>query len=89
MSSIIWAKTLKIVKKKLSDNNLPPLDLTGLTLEFAEENIEAVVKALRMSQEGDKENRWTYTWRGEEDIVVERLGTILRSFEKYTKYVGT
>ncbi|RPB22655.1 hypothetical protein L211DRAFT_315335 [Terfezia boudieri ATCC MYA-4762] len=72
-SSQVWAKALEIAKKKLSDNNLPPLDLTNLTSQSAEENIEAVVKALNTAQEDDKKNRWSYTWRGKEVIVVERL----------------
>ena len=84
---MVWAKALDIAKKKLSDNNLPPLDLTNLTSQSTEENIEAVVKALNTAQEGDKKERWSYTWRGKEVIVVERLGKILKSVEKYTKVV--
>ena len=49
-SSQVWAKALEIAKKKLSDNNLPSLDLTNLTSQSAEENIDAVVTALNAAQ---------------------------------------
>ncbi|RPB22652.1 hypothetical protein L211DRAFT_826561 [Terfezia boudieri ATCC MYA-4762] len=87
-SSQVWAKALEIAKKKLSDKNLPPLDLTNLTSQSAEENIEAVIKALNTAQEDDKKNRWSYTWRGKEVIVVERLGKILKNVEKYSQVVN-
>ena len=101
-SSVVWAKALQIAKKKLSDNNLPPLDLTNVTSQSAEENIKAfinavkaeenvkaIVKVLNISQENKKKKRWNYTWQGKEVIVVERLGKILRSVEKYSKVVDT
>jgi len=88
-SSQVWAKALEIVKQKLSDNNLPPLDLTNLTSQSAEENIEAVVKALNNAQDDDKKKRWSYTWCGKEVIVVERWGKILKNVEKYSGVVGT
>ena len=56
---------------------------------MAEENIEAVVKALITAQEDDKKKRWSYTWRGKEVIFVEHLGKALKSVEKYTKVVDT
>ena len=87
--SQVWAKALEITKKKLRDNNLPPLDLTNLTFQSAEENIGVVVEALVAVQEDDKKKRWSYTWRGKEVVVVERLGKILKSMEKYTKVVDT
>ena len=87
--SVVWAKALQITKKKLGDNSLPPLDLTNITSQSAEENIRAVVRALNISQEDKKKKRWSYTWRGREVIVVERLGKILRSVEKYSKVVDT
>jgi len=59
----------------------------NLTSQSAEENIEAVVKALNIAQEDDKKKRWGYTWRGKEVIVVERLGKILKSVEKYSRIV--
>ena len=87
-SSMVWTKALQIVKQKLSDNNLPPLDLTNLTSQSVEENMKAVVKALNASQQDDKKNQWRYTWNGEEVIIVERLGKILRSIGKYSKVVS-
>ena len=88
-SSVVWAKALEIATKKLSDNNLPPLNLTNLTSQSAEENIEAIIKALNTIQEDDKKKRWSYIWHGKEVIVVERLGKILKSMEKYSKVVNT
>ena len=85
--SVVWAKALEIAIKKLNDNNLPPLDLTNLTSQSAEENIETVVKALNILQEDDNKKRWSYTWHGKEVIVVERLGHILKGIEKYSKTV--
>lgn len=84
-SSMVWAKALKIAKEKLGDNF--PLDLTNLTSQSAEENIEAVIRTLNTLQEHDKKKRWSYTWRGKEVIVVERLGKILKSIERYSKVV--
>ena len=88
-SSLVWAKALEIAVKKLHDNNLPPLDLTNLTSQSAEENIEAIIEALNTLQEDDKKKRWSYTWHGKEVIVMERLGKILKSMEKCSKVVDT
>ena len=64
-SSVAWTKALEFAKQKLSDNNLPPLNLTNLTSRSVEENIQAVITALNTLQEGDrrKRKRWSYTWR--------------------------
>ncbi|KAF8428005.1 hypothetical protein BGX38DRAFT_435818 [Terfezia claveryi] len=83
----VWAKALEFAEKKLADNNLPPLNLTNLTSQSAEENIEAVIEALNTVQKDHKKKRWSYTWRGKEVIVVERLGKILKEVEKYSKVV--
>lgn len=87
-SSIVWAEALKIAKNKLGDNNLP-LDLTNLTSQSAEENIEAVIDALNILQGDDKKNRLKFNWNGKKVIVVERLGRILKRVEKYSKVVDT
>ena len=86
---MVWAKTLEITKKKLNDNNLPPLNLTNLTSQSAEEYINIVIEALNTLQEDEKKKRWSYTWRGKKIIVVERLGKILKIVEKYSKVVDT
>ncbi|KAF8436093.1 hypothetical protein BGX38DRAFT_100554 [Terfezia claveryi] len=86
-ASQVWAKTLELAEKKLNDNNLPPLNPTNLTSQSAEENIEAVIKALNTVQKDDKKKRWSYTWRGKKVIVVERLGKLLKNVEKYSKVV--
>ena len=88
-SSVVWAKTLEIANKKLSENNLPPLDLSNLTSQSAEENIEAVVEALNTLHQDHKKKKWSYTWRGKEVIIVERLGKILKIVDKYSKVVDT
>ena len=88
-SAVVWAKVLEITKKKLSDNNLPPLNLTNLTSQSVEENIEAVVEALNTLQEDDKRKRWSYTWRGKKVTFVEHLGKTLKIVEKYSKVVDT
>ena len=88
-SSMVWVEALEIVSKKLCENNLPPLDLTILTSQSAEENIQTVFKSLNTLQEDEQKRRWRYTWRGKEVIIVERLGEILRSVEKYSGIVGT
>ena len=63
-SSVVWTKALGVAKQKLSDNNLPLLNLTNLTSQSAEENIQAVITALNTLQEaGDQRKRWSYTWR--------------------------
>ena len=85
--SAVWAKTLEIAKKSLSDKNLPSLDITNLTSQPAGKNIDAVVGALNTLQEDAKKKRWSYTWCGKEVIVVERLGRILKFVEKYSMVV--
>lgn len=84
---VVWTKTLKIARKKLNDNSLPPLDLTTLTSQSAEKNIQAIVKGLKTLQEDDEKKRWSYTWHGRKVIVVESLAKILRYVEKYSKVV--
>ena len=88
-SSVVWDRVLEIAKEKLRNNNLPQFNLSNLTTHSAEENIEAVVKALNTLQEDDKKKRWSYTWRGKKIIVVEQFGKILKSVEKYSKIVDT
>ena len=45
----------------------------------------AVIKALNTIQEDEKKKRWSYTWHGEKVIIVERLGKIPKTVEKYLK----
>lgn len=88
-SSMVWAKALEIAKKKLSENNLPPLSHADLTSQSAAENIGCVVDILKTLNRDDEKKRRRYTWRGEEVIVVKRLGKILKGVEKYSGVVGT
>ena len=88
-SSRVWAQTLEIAEDKLREYSLPPLDLTTLTSESVEENIRIVVKKLNTLQEVNKEKQWSYTWRGKEVIVMERLGKILKIVDNYSKVVDT
>lgn len=85
--SVVWTKTLEIAEKKLSENNLPQLELMNLTSQSAEENIGIIIKGLHTLQEDDTKRQWSYTWRGKKVIVVERLGKILKCVEQYTKVV--
>lgn len=85
-NSVIWPEALKIVKEKLGNNNAQ-LDLIKLTSQSAEENIEAVIRGLNNLQVDDKKRRWRYTWHGREIIIVERLGKILKTMEKYSTAV--
>ena len=87
--SMVWAKALEIAKKKLSDNNLPPLNLTNFTSQSARENMQAVVEALNTLQEDKKEKRWRYTWCGKEYRVVEHWGKTLKTMERYSPAVNT
>ena len=85
----IWDTALEIARKKLSDNSLPELDLKNLTSQSAIVNIEAVVDKLSVLQEDVKKKRWSFNWHGKEVIIVEQLGKILRSVDKYSKVVDT
>ena len=88
-SVVVWAKVLDIVKKKLGDNNLPPLDVMNLTSQSAEESIGAVVTALKTLQNDGKRKRWRLTWGDKEFIIVEHFGKILKYMEKYSRLVDT
>lgn len=86
-SSAAWDKALEIAEERLGDKI--PLDLTNLTLQSAEENMEVVIKALHTLQEDDKKKKWSYTWRGKKVIIVEQVGKIFKSIDKYSKIVDT
>lgn len=88
-SAVVWEKALEIVKKKLSDNNLPPLNPTNLTSQSVGENIETVVEALNTLQKDEKKKRWRYTWGGKDIIIVERVGKILKTMDLYSKAIDT
>ena len=90
-SSALWAKALDIANQKLSENNLPPVDITNHKFPAlsAEESINAVIKGLNTLQQDDKKKRWTYTWHGKEVIVMERVAKILKSVEKFSKIGDT
>ena len=87
-SAMVWTKALEIAKKKLGEKNFT-IHLTGLTSQPAEENIEAVIKTLNNIQEDKKKKQWSYTWHGKKVIVVENLGKILKTAERYSKVVDT
>ena len=90
-SSAVWTMALEIARQKLSDKNLPPLDITNLNFSapLVEENIHAVIRGLNTLLEDYKKKRWTYTSHGKEVIIRERLGKILKSVEKYSKLGDT
>ena len=83
---VVWTKVLEIAEKKLSDNNLPPLDRTSqLMAGTVEEHIQAVVNTLNILEKDNRKKGWSYTWRGKKVIVVEQLGKILKQATPYTK----
>ena len=88
-SSVVWSKALEMAKKKLSNNNLPPLDLSNLTPQSAEENIEAVINALSILQKDAKKGGGWYPWHKREGVLVERFENIIRTVEKHSKALGT
>ena len=86
----VWTKVLEIAEKKLSDNNLPPLDLTSqLMAGTVEEHMQAVVNTLNILEKDNGKKGWNYTWHGKKVIVVEQLGKILKQATPYTKDIAT
>lgn len=84
----VWAETLEIAKKKLSENNLRQLEeVINLTSQSAEDNMEAIVKGLHNLHVNEEKNKWSYPWCGKKIIVVDRLVKILKCVERYTKVV--
>ena len=88
-SSVVWDQALEIAKGKLSEKNLPSDDLTSLTSQCAEENIQTIFKSLNTLQEDKHKRRWSFTRHGKEIVIVKHLGDILRSVEKYSKILDT
>ena len=83
---VVWTKVLEIAEKKLSDNNLPPLDRTPqLMAGTVEEHMQAVVNTLNILEKDNRKKGWSYTWGGKKVIVVEQLGKILKQVTPYTK----
>ena len=76
--SSVWANALTIAGQKLG-NNKPPLDLSHLNSDSAEENIGSIIGALKDVQGDDKKKRW----------IGERFGKILKCVDKYSKIVDT
>ena len=87
--SSVWDTALDIAQEKLREYSLPELDLTNLTSQSAIANIEAVFNKLNVLQEDVKKKRWSFNWHGKDVIIVEQLGKILRSVDKYSKVVDT
>ena len=81
---VAWAAALKIAKDKLGGSF--PLELTNRT---PGDNIRSVIEALKTLQKDEKKKRWSYTWRGRQVMIVERLGRILKIVEPYSKGVNT
>ena len=80
---------MEIVKTKLPDHGLSPLNVTNLTPQSSGENIKAVVSRLKALQKDGVKKKWKYTWGGKEVIIVQQLGKILKIVEPYSKLVGT
>lgn len=78
----VWTE---IAKKKLSNNNLPSLDLISQLV--VKENMQPIVHALDSLKENNMKKRWSYTWGGKNVIVVGQLGKILALVTRYSKAV--
>ena len=85
----LWNQTLEIVKRKLSINNTPfSLDGNNLHSKSATENIQAIIQMLEGAQKDEQKRRLRFPgWHGKEIVVVERLGTVLKTMDKYATIV--
>ena len=85
----LWDQTLEIVKRKLSINNTPfSLDDNNLHSKSATENIQAIIQMLEGAQKDEQKRRLRFSgWHGKEIVVVERLGKVLKTMDKYATIV--
>ena len=85
----LWDQTLEIVKRKLSISNTPfSLDDNNLHSKSATENIQAIIQMLEGAQKDEQKRRLRFPgWHGKEIVVVERLGTVLKTMDKYATIV--
>ena len=84
----LWDQTLEIVKRKLSINNTPFSLDDNLHPKSATENIQSIIQMLEGAQEDEQKRRLRFPgWHGKEIVVVERLGTVLKTMNKYATIV--
>lgn len=90
--SPLWERTLHLAEQKLLKYKLPALQLDHLDIQgkSTEEIIREVIENLENAQKDIESKRWSYRDRNGNDIViVERLGNILKSVNKYAMIVDT
>jgi len=86
----LWQKALEIAQESLIKYKLPLLELGSLQSQSAVENIQSLVAELETAHQGNKDRQWRYKDRdGNEVVLVERLGKILKSVNKYATIVDT
>ena len=89
-SSQLWQKALEIAQGSLAKYQLPSLELGSLQSQSAAENIQSLIVELETAHQENKDKQWRYKGRhGNEVVLVERLGNILKIVDKYAKIVDT
>ena len=89
--SHLWQKALEIAQESLAKYGLPPFELGSLQSQSAADNsIQSLVAELQTAHQENKDKQWRYKDRhGNEVVLVERLGKILKSVNKYATIVDT
>jgi len=80
----LWQRAYSIAKDQLSENERKQFDLSAA----GNDSIESAISAAKDAQKAAKEKRWVYrNEQGNEVVVMERVGKILRGMETYAKVV--
>ena len=86
----LWQKAVELAQESLTKYKLPSLELSSLQSQSAAENIQSLVAELEIAHKENKDRQWRYKDRqGNEVVLVERLGEILKNVDKYAKIVDT
>ena len=89
-SSQLWQKALEVAQGSLAKYGLPSIELGGTNSQSATDNIQSLVTELETAHQENKDKQWHYKDRhGNEVALVERLGKIVKSINKYAKIVDT
>ena len=82
VSPPLWQRVYSIAKDQLSEKEREQLDL----LTAGNGSIESAIGAAKDAHKAAKDRRWVYRRKQGNDIVVmERVGRILRGMENYAK----
>jgi len=77
----LWQRVYSIAKDQLSNKEREQLDLPA-----GNDSIESAISAAKSAHKAAKDRRWVYRRKQGNDIVVmERVGRILRGMENYAK----